>query len=202
MTLVLLPRFNESPDSLYGYQLCLQLVKQGHNLYVTTASTVKHLESEKKNAAEITRKFPQGNITVVEAPGIDVDQLPLKSSSFENLPRPSDVTTVIGLLPGTARTAVELKRTMNCKLVLLATSKLPAGHEYFGKGLSELAKQSDEIWSVGSDTYTYYHNLLQDQTKHKEPSLLAIEYREVEKQNKEISAIVALHKFPQLKRPI
>ena len=168
MTLVLLPRFNESPDSIHGYQLCQQLVKQGHDLYVTTASTVKHFESENKNAAEITRKLDKGSITIVQAQGIDVDQLHPQSSSFENLRRLSNVTSVIGLLPGTARTAVELKRTLKCKLVLLATSKLPAGHEYLRESPSEAAKQSEEIWSVGPDTYMYYDSRLPDHTTHKE----------------------------------
>ena len=166
-TLAVLPKFSESPDSLLGYQLCLQLVKQGHELYVTTTSIAKRFELESKTAKDVTEKF-QGSIKLVQAQGVDLDHPDLHTDSFENLRKLHNVDTVIGLFPLTTRTAVELKHVLNCKLVLLATNKLPEGHNYQREDLEELAKESDEIWSVGPDTYMYYHSLFQDKSKHKE----------------------------------
>ena len=44
MILVLLTRFSESEDSIFGYKLCQVLAEQGHELYVTSVSTGKALE--------------------------------------------------------------------------------------------------------------------------------------------------------------
>ena len=182
MILVLLPRFSECAESLLGFQLCLQLVKLGYELYVTTTSTVKRFESESKTANDVSGKF-EGSITLIQAQGVDLDQPDLHSSGFESLRKLQNVDTVIGLFPLTTRTAVELKRVFNCKLVLLTTNKLSGGHEYLRQDLGGLAKESDEIWSVGPDTYMYYQSLFQDQSKHKEvllqPTTTALPYWEL-----------------------
>ena len=167
MILVLLSRFSESTESLLGFQLCLQLVKLGYELYMTTTSTVKRFESESKTANDVSGKF-EGSITLIQAQGVDLDQPDLHSSGFENLRKLQNMETVIGLFPFTARTAVELKHVLNCKLVRLVTGKLPVGHQIQREDLEELARKSDEIWSVGPDAYVHYHDLFQDQSKHKE----------------------------------
>ena len=71
--LVLLYKFSESPDSLLGYQLCLELVKQGYDLYVTTTSTAKWLKSENAKAEELSGNYP-GSIKVLSAQCNDEDQ--------------------------------------------------------------------------------------------------------------------------------
>ena len=58
MILVLLYRFNESPDSIAGYKLCETLVKEGHDLLVTSTTPEGPLRDiEIKKAEELTKEF-------------------------------------------------------------------------------------------------------------------------------------------------
>ena len=54
MILVLLYKFDESQESLLGFQLCRRLVQDGHDLLVTTTSTANWLEEEKQRAKQLT----------------------------------------------------------------------------------------------------------------------------------------------------
>ena len=157
--LVVLPRFSGSPESVLGYQLCLQLVQQGLKLCVTTTSTGKCFEAETKTAEELTTKFP-GSISIMQ---IDLDQPELPSQSYEN----NNFAVIVGLLPVTTKMALKLKQALNCKLVLLATSKLSVCSQEVSDDLSELTKESDEIWSVGPDMYMYYQSLIQNERIHR-----------------------------------
>ena len=162
--LVLLPRFRESPDSVLGYQLCLHLIQQGKELCVTTTSVDEGFKSETRTAKELTRKFP-GRITIVPVQTFVLDQFEHHVYSVRNLHKVPNVDTVIGLLPMTARTAMELKRVLKCKLVLLVTSKLPKDHIDLQEDVRKFAEEFDEIWSVGSDTYMYYESLFKNSHK-------------------------------------
>ena len=164
MILVLLYKFSESPDSLLGFQLCLQLVKQGHDLYVTTTSTVRRLESEIAKAKELTMNYP-GSITVLSAQCSDSDQSSpewitnYQRSYFSYISKLSDINSIIGLLPGTAKTAVDLKKMLNCKLVLLATTKVGDHEEDLKEELSRTMKDADQIWSVEPNLYAHFEQL-------------------------------------------
>ena len=136
----MLPSFNESQESVLGYQLCLQLLQKGRKLYVTSTSTAECLEVEAETAEQLTRQFP-GSITVVPIQEIDFYQPELHSESYKNLYQLQHVGVMIGMLPGTTRAILKLKQVLGCKLVLLVTTKLPAGQEHLTDDLSELAKR-------------------------------------------------------------
>ena len=164
MILVLLNKFSESPDSLLGYQLCLQLVKQGHRLYVTTTSTAKWLKSEIAKAEELTDNN-RGSITVLAAQCNDSDQSSpewitnLHRHYFPDLSKLKDVESIVGLLPGTTQAALELRKDLNCKLVLLATTKVRDHEEDLKEQLSQAMRDADEIWSVGPDLHSHYEKI-------------------------------------------
>ena len=162
--LVLLYKFSESPGSLLGYQLCLQLVRQGYKLYVTTTSRGKWLKLEIAKAEELTRIY-SGSIKVLAAQCSDSDQSPLEwitnlhRQYFPDLSKLHKVESIIGLLPGTTQTAVDLKKILNCKLVLLATTKVGDHEEDLKKELSQAMRDADQIWSVVPDLYLHYEKI-------------------------------------------
>ena len=70
------------------------------------------------------------------------------------------VHSVIGTLPGTTKTAVDLKAVLQCQLILLATTKIESNGDDLGnameKEVNKLAEHADEIWSVGPDLFSHF----------------------------------------------
>ena len=168
MILVLLYRFSESVDTLIGYQLCQRLVQNGRDIYVTTTSTGKWLNAEIQNARDMTKKS-SGSITILEPRSQGMDEptsewIANLHKNFEYLSNLKHIDAVIGMLPGTTQTAVGLKKTFNCKLVLLAAAKIGEGEE-MKKEINILTNEADEVWSLGSDTYSHYHNIFKEVKK-------------------------------------
>ena len=65
MILVLLYRFNESEDSILGYRLCNKLVREGHDLLVTTTSKKEEIKREEESARDLSEKY-KGSITLLK----------------------------------------------------------------------------------------------------------------------------------------
>ena len=81
---------------------------------------------------------------------------------YPQIPELKDIDTVIGTLPGTTKTAVDLKKSLGCKLVLLATTKIGGEEENLKDEINRLAPEADEIWSVCCDIYDHYQNIFQE----------------------------------------
>ena len=130
MTLVLLSRFHESRDSLAGYKLCEKLVQDGHQLYVTsTAPKGSDLDSKIQNAAKMNAQLP-GNFGVLLPECDEFDEPSLEwidkyhKTYFGYLTELEGIDTIIGTLPGTTKTTVDLKKALKCKLYFLPHVKL------------------------------------------------------------------------------
>ena len=193
MILILLYKFSESQESLLGYQLCQKLVKEGHHLYVTTTSPKGGwLTKEIQNAKRITEKS-KGSITLLEPKYHELEEpspewiANLHKHYFGYLSELQDIETIIGTLPGTMQTAVDLKEVLKCQLVLLATTKIGEDQEDLKKEVNCLAKHADEIWSVGLDMHSQYQNVFHEldtatNDKHQEillqPTTKSIKYWE------------------------
>ena len=163
MTLVLLSRFDDSDESIVGYTLCKTLAEEGSELYVTTTSTGEDLRREWEKAEEISTRS-NGSITLLQPQSdesSDTDWIVKHHVKyFPHLQELTDVQTVIGLIPGTEQTALELKGTLKCNLKLFAFTQI----EDKGKEqeiLCKLLEKADEIWALGSNIHIYYQHLLQ-----------------------------------------
>ena len=176
--LVLLSTFNESPESLPAYLLCMKLVKKGHHVYVTTTSTGDELNAELKRAKELSLKY-EGKIELLK-PRFHDDEKP-SPEWIQNLHREYfsylleyNVNCIFGTLPGTAQTAVELKERMKCKVILLATCKLESSKQNLKGDIIKSAIATDEVWSMGPEIYTHYKDIFQysPQIRHQERVLL------------------------------
>ena len=167
MILVLLYRFCESQDSLIGYRLCQQLGEDGYDLLVTTTAKGENLENEQKAAKQMSEKW-KGKVTLAEPQHEEFDQpspewiAKLHKAYFSYLSRLKDTDTIIGTLPGTTTTGVDLKRALGCKLVLLAATKIGGTQEDIKAEINTLVPEADEIWSVGSDICDHYHNIFHE----------------------------------------
>ena len=167
--LVLLYRFSESQESLLGYQLCWKLVKEGHHIYVTTTSTGGWLKAEIQKAEQLTEDS-EGSITILTPQCRDYEQPSAEwianfhKQYFGYLSEHKEIDIVIGTLPGTTITGIELKQTLNCKLILLATTKIGGGTGELTREVNSLVQAADEVWSVGSDIYTHYENIFRQQS--------------------------------------
>ena len=200
MILVLLFKFDESQESLLGFQLCQRLVQEGHDLLVTTTSTAKWLENEIQRAKELSESA-RGSITLVQPKYRELENpstdwiANLSGQYFRQLYDKSNVDTIIGMLPGTSQTAVELKEALECKLVLLGTTKVQSYDTSLEHEFISLVKKADEMWSVGPDTYHHYQAILeelgaQSYVNHKEillrPQINNV--RDIEEKNREQSS--------------
>ena len=180
--LVFLYRFSESQDSILGYKLCQKLVQEGHNLLVTSTAGKEELKREIEDAERITSEF-KGSIKVV-SPECEEREEPsfewiakLHKHYFECLSELKNVHTIVGLLPGTTKTAVDLKNILHCKLVLLATAKIGTDRQDLKTEINSLSENADEIWSVGTDLFTHFNSIFQESpqkisVKHKEITLI------------------------------
>ena len=169
MILILLYRFSESHETLLGYQLCLKLVKEGHHLYVTTTSTGGWLKAEIQKAEQLTEDS-DGSITLLTPQCRDYEQpspewiANFHKQYFGYLCEHTEINGIVGILPGTAQTAVELKEILKCTLVLLATTKIGGGKGELTNEINRLVQRADEVWSVGSDIYTHYQYIFQEKS--------------------------------------
>ena len=117
MILFLQSGFSESGDTLPGLKLCQQLVIDGYHVNVTTTSSGARLQSEKAVAKEITAKS-KGSVHLLE-PKYLKNECPSTGwianqhrHYFGHLSELKDVDTIIGTIPGTLQTAVDLKKTL------------------------------------------------------------------------------------------
>ena len=173
--------------------MCQTLAKEGHHLYVTTTSRKGGwLTKEIQNAKIITEKS-KGSITLLEPKCHELEEpsptwiANMHKHYFGYLSELQNIDTIVGTLPGTIQTAVDLKEVLNSRLVLLATTKIVEEQEELMKEINDLAKSADEIWSVGSDILNHYQNIFQEvdstsNDKHREillqPNSKSIKYWE------------------------
>ena len=172
MILVLLYKFSESQDSIIGYKLCEKLVEEGFDLLVTSTSRNEERQAETVAARRMTEKLA-GSVRIIEVEP-DILDAPTPEGIF-NLHRthfsrpaiPEAIEAVIGTLPGTAQTAVEVKKMYNFLLVLVAVTKVSTTKESLKAEVIKLVSFADEVWSVGSDIYSHYEGMFREQRKNK-----------------------------------
>ena len=146
MILVLSYRFCESQDSLIGYQLCQILLEKGYDLYATTTAEGGQVHKEQEAARQLNAKG-RGKVTLVEPVYEELEKpssdwiAKLHRAYFTKLQKLKDVDTIIGTLPGTTKTAVDLKNILGCKLVLLATTKIGGEEEDLKNEINKLAPE-------------------------------------------------------------
>ena len=164
MILVLLTRFSDSRESIVGFLLCQKLAEQGYQLYVTTTSTGEILKREIQKANVISTRA-KGSVTLVQ-PQCEEDEHPKAEwivthheKYFSFLSKLIDIQAIIGLLPGTEDTAVELKEALDCKLVFLASTDVSEEvYMNMQNDVDRVAQIADEIWVFGSGIYHFYNN--------------------------------------------
>ena len=167
MILVLLYRFSESQDSIIGYRLCEILAQEGHHLLVTSTSNVEERDAERKAAHRMTQSY-KGSVELIEPESEELEKpspewiAKLHKTYFGQMAELQNVQMIIGTLPGTSKTAVELKKILNCRLILLATTKVPAD-EKLKKEVRKFTSYADEVWSMGSDIYSHYDEIFHEQ---------------------------------------
>ena len=128
MILVLLYKFSESQDSIIGYRLCEKLVEEGYDLLVTSTSRDEEKQAETESARYMSETLA-GSVRIIEVEPEDLDAPTPEIFNFQRtlFPQPATpdaIETVVGILPETAETAVELKKMLNVPLVLLAARKV------------------------------------------------------------------------------
>ena len=169
MILVLLYKFSESQESLPGYNLCQKLVQEGHEILVTTTSSKDELNAEKEVAKYMTEKW-RGSVTILEPEYEELEEpnaewiAKLHRAYFGFLSCRTDVHTIIATLPGTTKTAVDLKKDLKCRLILLATTKIGADQEQLKAEVNRQSVWADEVWSLGSDIFNHYQDIFQEVT--------------------------------------
>ena len=164
MILVLLYRFCESQDSIVGFRLCEKLAQDGHEVLVTSTSSHKERLDEIKVAKHITEQYI-GSIKVIQPESEELEEpspewiAKLHRTYFPQLADCKDVQTVIGTLPGTSQTALELQKKLKCRLVLLATTKMTTNQESLKTEICRVSSHADEVWSVGNDIFCHYDEI-------------------------------------------
>ena len=142
-----------------------------------TASTLPQLPpkgpslgAEKRKAEQLNQKC-SGNITLLEPQYDNEFDNPTSewiANGYERyfgyIAKYEDINTIIGILPGTTKTAIELKEMLNCKLAFLATNKVErlTDADELNAQLIRVAEEANEIWCVGPDVHKYYQTILQD----------------------------------------
>ena len=174
MILVLLTRFCKSVESDAGFKLCQGLVKKGHDLFVTSISIGEAMERETCYAKKMNME-EKGSITLLH-PDYDDCEVPeshwLTTSHekyFSYLSKLDDVNVIIGTLPGTEKTSVELAQILKSNLILMAPAQISSNEKYLEE-LKRMVEQVDEFWSIGSNVHSHNDALLSAAAsrKHKE----------------------------------
>ena len=138
-------------DSLIGYRLCQKLVEEGYDLLVTTTAKGEHLDNEIKAAKQMTQTL-KGTVTLAEPEHEEFEEpstewiVKFHKHYFAYLSGLENVDTIIGTLPGTTKTAVDLKRALQCKLILLAATKIGGEQEDLKAEINSLIPEADEVW--------------------------------------------------------
>ena len=168
MILLLLSRFRECKDSLTGYQVCQKLAQDGHDLCVTSTSAKGgDLESEIKDAARMRSKYP-GSVRILQPECEEYDEPNPEwiekhyRTYFRYLEELENVEVIISTLPGTTRTAVELKTVLKCNLILLATTNIGTDQGEFKVEINGMAKHANVIWSVGPDLFAHFQDIFKE----------------------------------------
>ena len=164
MILVLSTKFCESQGSFLTLTICKTLAQQGHSMYVTTISTGEELENDFRNAHNIYSKTKRGSVLLLK-PEIDKAEDPnpewittiQHKKYFAYLQELDDVYLIVGLLPETAQTAVELQKTLSCRLILVSSRKGDIDSERM-----QLMEKADEFWCVGPDVYSHYKQIFEN----------------------------------------
>ena len=163
--LVLLYRLRKSDDSFLGYKLCENLVQKGYHLLVTTTAKPEEVKEEEKISTSISQKW-SGSISLVKPQCNELEEPSPKwiatkmyKKYFGYIIRSENLSihTIIGTLPGTTKTGVDLTKILKSKLILLATTKV--GTDELGEEVIKQTSQADEIWSVGPDLFLHYNDI-------------------------------------------
>ena len=142
-------------------------MKGGHHIYVTTTSTGDWLKAEIQKAEQLSEDS-EGSMTLLTPKCTDYEQpspewiVNFYKQYFGFLSEHREIKVIIGTLPGTAQTGIELKENLNCRLILLPTIKIGGGIGEITQEVTSLAQRADEVWSVGPDIYTHYRNMFQE----------------------------------------
>ena len=84
---------------------------------------------------------------------------------FGHLSTVRDIHTIIGTLPGTVKTAVDLKGDLGCRLVLLTATQIEADQEQRRAKARRLCGSVYEVWSFGSEMFAHYEDIFQEVTE-------------------------------------
>ena len=170
MILVLFYRFSEFEDSILGYRFCQKLVREGHDLVVTTTTSVNQGLQEEIEASKRMKEKWGKSVTLIQ-PEYEEFEEPEHGwidrhykTYFGHLKELTHIDAIVGLLPGTTKTAIDLKKVLKIrKLALLATSKID---EDLSDLRADIWSLSDyELLSVGPDIYEHFDILLQNRGK-------------------------------------
>ena len=202
--LVLSSYFHECEESLPEFLLCARLAKMGHHVYVTTVAAGSHLEAEVEKVKQLNEKYI-GRIELLRPQHHRFETLSpnwiqcLPEQYFPYLSS-YNVDCIFGTLPGTTETAVALKETLKCQVILIATCKLGDLEENMKRDIIDLVRSVDEVWSVGTDIHTHYTTVFHNKAeiKHKQIDLLPETDLEehIEIQMKEAVKIVSVWNHP------
>ena len=148
--------------------MCQRLIQEGQDLYVTTTTPKNQgLQDEIDTAKRLTDRR-SGSVTLLR-PQYEEFEEPapewvskLHKTYFGCLSELENIHTIIGTLPGTAKAAVEMASYLECKLVLLATTKIGTDQDELKTEIQKLSEQADEIWSVGLDLFEYFQDIFKD----------------------------------------
>ena len=114
--------------------MCEKLVEEGFDLLVTSTSKNEEKQAEVEAARRMTETLT-GNVRFIEVEPKALDApTPERIFNFQrtHFPQPATpdaIEAVIGILPGTAQTAVELKKMYNLLLALVPVTKVSTTEE-------------------------------------------------------------------------
>ena len=144
-------------------------MEEGYHLYVTTTTPEgPQLRAERRKTEQLTKRY-NGSVALLEPQYDKVFDTPTSewiANSYEQyfgyIAEYRDIKTIIGMLPGTTKTAVELKEIFKCKLVFLATNIVEglSNADVIKEELIRIAEETNEIWCVGHEVYAYYQDML------------------------------------------
>ena len=170
MILVLLYSFSESEDSILGYRFCQKLLQEGHDLVVTTTTPKNQGLQEEIEAAKKMKGKGGKSVTLIQ-PDYEEFEHPNPEwidkhykTYFWHLSKLKNIDAIVGLLPGTTKTATDLQKVLKSKKVsLLTTSKIDKDQSDLRAEICSLSQY--EILSVGPDLKTHFDVILDECVK-------------------------------------